>query len=94
MPRGSRRRQCGKLSPRSSSLLCSSCVAPSTQAGAGAAAVPPSCTTVSGNPPCRTDAPPAAGLPRANITCDAEHPEGTYQPPNMTVMQQARGPVL
>ncbi|PRW45357.1 caleosin domain containing [Chlorella sorokiniana] len=28
------------------------------------------------------------GLPRANITCDAEHPEGTYQPPNMTVLQQ------
>lgn len=28
------------------------------------------------------------GLPRANITCDAEHPNGTYTPPNMTVMQQ------
>ena len=32
---------------------------------------------------------PAAGMPRANITCDAEHPTGTYLPPeNMTVMQQ------
>ncbi|PSC73727.1 caleosin CLO3-2 isoform B [Micractinium conductrix] len=29
------------------------------------------------------------GLPRANITCDAEHPAGTYSPPAaMTVMQQ------
>ncbi|KAL4437268.1 hypothetical protein ABPG75_004407 [Micractinium tetrahymenae] len=28
------------------------------------------------------------GLPRANLTCDAEHPHGTYSPPNMTVMQQ------
>nr|BAQ55595.1 caleosin [Chlorella vulgaris] len=28
------------------------------------------------------------GMPRANVTCDAEHPHGTYSPPNMTVMQQ------
>jgi hypothetical protein len=28
----------------------------------------------------------AAGQPRANITCDAEHPDGTYTPPeDMTV---------
>lgn len=29
-----------------------------------------------------------AGLPRANITVDAEHPTGTYKPPKMTVLQQ------
>lgn len=29
------------------------------------------------------------GLPRANMTCDREHPNGTYTPPaNLTVMQQ------
>ncbi|KAI3424860.1 hypothetical protein D9Q98_008244 [Chlorella vulgaris] len=29
------------------------------------------------------------GQPRANITCDAEHPDGTYTPPaDMTVLQQ------
>ncbi|KAL4855860.1 putative peroxygenase 3 [Chlorella vulgaris] len=29
------------------------------------------------------------GQPRANITCDAEHPDGTYSPPeDMTVLQQ------
>nr|AEB77763.1 caleosin [Auxenochlorella protothecoides] len=29
------------------------------------------------------------GLPRANLSCDKEHPEGTYSPPrNLTVMQQ------
>lgn len=35
-------------------------------------------------------APLAAGLPRANLSCDAEHPEGTYSPPPLSVMQQAR----
>ena len=32
---------------------------------------------------------PTAGLPRANITCDVDHPDGDYTPPsNMSVLMQ------